>query len=235
MIYLKESNIIFMKPTKVAGTSFEIALSRYAKQEDILTPISGVDESLRRKLGFRTCQNYRRDLLEWKISDFIRLLKKMKGPKRFFNHISAEKVRELIGKDSFDSAFKISIVRNPYDRIISRYFWSTRNKDKISIEQWIKNNPALVNDNYNQYFIDGDCIIDYFIRYENLEKDCLKLEQIKNELTGLWDIFKSTNAKGNIRPTDATTSAILSDKPDVVDVIKSSNADIIARFDYKFE
>lgn len=51
VIYLKERNLIFIEPREVAGTSFEIALSKYAMKHDIITPISPDDEATRRELG----------------------------------------------------------------------------------------------------------------------------------------------------------------------------------------
>jgi hypothetical protein len=51
MLYLKQRNIIFIKPRKVAGTSVEIALTCNAGEQDIITPISLVDELTRMRLG----------------------------------------------------------------------------------------------------------------------------------------------------------------------------------------
>ena len=42
MIFLKDPNIIFLKPQKVAGTSFEIDLSKFASSSDIITPTTTV-------------------------------------------------------------------------------------------------------------------------------------------------------------------------------------------------
>lgn len=53
MIFLRDINVLFLKPRKVGGTSFEIALSRYAGGGDIITPISETDEITRRNLGYR--------------------------------------------------------------------------------------------------------------------------------------------------------------------------------------
>ena len=47
LLYLSKSNMLFLKPRKVAGTSFEIALSRSAGTADIVTPISLEDELIR--------------------------------------------------------------------------------------------------------------------------------------------------------------------------------------------
>ena len=47
LLYLSKSNMLFLKPRKVAVTSFEIALSRSAGTADIVTPISLEDELIR--------------------------------------------------------------------------------------------------------------------------------------------------------------------------------------------
>jgi len=58
MILSKTNNYIFLKTTKTAGTSFEIALSKYVGPDDVVTPISEEDEATRAKLGYRGPQNY---------------------------------------------------------------------------------------------------------------------------------------------------------------------------------
>ena len=51
MIVSFPRQFIFIKTSKTAGTSLEIALSKYAVPEDILTPITAEDEVMRRTLG----------------------------------------------------------------------------------------------------------------------------------------------------------------------------------------
>lgn len=94
MIHLKKQNIIFLKPRKVAGTSFEIALSQFATTGDIITPIGSTGEIYRQSLGFRKCQNYRKSIPEFRLLDVYRLLSSGKMPMKFDNHISAKKSTE---------------------------------------------------------------------------------------------------------------------------------------------
>ena len=58
MIISHKLKCIFIKPKKVGGTSFEVALSKYCGDKDIITPISNDDETLRKELGYRGSQNY---------------------------------------------------------------------------------------------------------------------------------------------------------------------------------
>ncbi|GAA0689798.1 hypothetical protein GCM10009022_10130 [Vreelandella titanicae] len=81
MVFLNNEKIIFLKTRKVAGTSFEMALSRYAKAGDIITPISPDDERARKELGFASCQNYMNQ----------------NGTQVFNNHISASEAEKKLG------------------------------------------------------------------------------------------------------------------------------------------
>ncbi len=58
MIYSRQSDFLFIKGRKVGGTSMEIALSILCGPEDIITPITPVDERERLRRGGRGAQNY---------------------------------------------------------------------------------------------------------------------------------------------------------------------------------
>lgn len=56
MIISHELNVILSEIKKVAGTSFEIALSRFCGQDDVTTPISPSDENTPDKAYFTPLQ-----------------------------------------------------------------------------------------------------------------------------------------------------------------------------------
>ena len=58
MIVSHQHKLIFIKPRKVAGTSFEIALAKFCSEGDIITPISRNDEEIRQRLGFIGPRNF---------------------------------------------------------------------------------------------------------------------------------------------------------------------------------
>ena len=88
MIYLKDKKILFLKPIKVAGTSFEIALSKFASTSDIITPLEHIEDAeLRRKLRYRDAQNYKMKLRDFTPRDFAKSLYNREIPRKFFNHI----------------------------------------------------------------------------------------------------------------------------------------------------
>jgi len=82
MIISHEHKFIFIKTNKTAGTSIEIALSKYCGSNDIITPISDEDEEIRRQLGYRGPQNYLYPIHDYGVRDYIRVMRK--GKKRKF-------------------------------------------------------------------------------------------------------------------------------------------------------
>ena len=63
MIFFRNLKLIFIKAGRVGGSSFEVALSKFAKSDDIITPIHR--EDVRTKMGFAKPQNYENSLLEF--------------------------------------------------------------------------------------------------------------------------------------------------------------------------
>jgi len=208
LILLKHPKVLFLKSRKTAGTSFEIALSKFADENSVITPITLEDENTRQTLGFKGPQNYLMSKAERLIYPQPSNLKNFK----FWNHIPAKFVKERLGADEWSKSFKISIVRNPYDRAVSRYFWdkksvswSTDDFENYCVSIWER-----FAENLEQYFIDRIEIIDFYIRYESIQQDIVELEERFPALLGLREIFSNLRAKGHYRPQHASTSEIFS-------------------------
>ena len=161
MIVLHREKIIALKARKVGGTSFEIALSKYANQRSIITPISASDEDTRQQLGWRGPQNYKASFSQigsYSKRKILSSLLRRKRPLHFYNHIPATEARQKLGEDIRRNYTKIAIIRNPFDYMISLYFWIVKEKkqrDELSFEEFVLSNPEWLLINKKIYEING--------------------------------------------------------------------------------
>jgi hypothetical protein len=124
MILSERYKFVFIKGMKVAGTSVEMALSSLCGSNDIVTPISPVDEQTRLRNG-GLCQNYSNDAAqeaEYRERILTAAIDQLAAiahpPLRFFNHMALADVVARYGKPL--SGFRIvCIERSPYAKVIS--------------------------------------------------------------------------------------------------------------------
>lgn len=196
MIISHRYRFIFIKTSKTAGTSVEIALSRFCGPDDIITPISRVDENLRRRLGHRGPQHYLAPLGDYQPRDYARLLLGIRK-KRFFNHISAKRIRAELDPSVWEGYYKFCVERNPWDRLVSLYYWRCKSGNRPSMAEFLDSEVplALKNNGANLYRIDGEIVVDRVCRYENLAEE---LEAVRLHL-GIPEPLELPRAKGQFR------------------------------------
>lgn len=225
MILLHRHRLIFLKAVKVAGTSFEIALSGFADDPaDIITPISPDDEQTRTSLGFRGPQNH------------LDRSAPVGSRRKFYSHIPAAEAKRLLPPLVWDSFTRISIVRNPWDRLVSGFYFSATRRgaipDLATFTDHFREAPERLTVNHRHYMIDGAEVIDRFLRYERLEEDVLALEAAIPTLSGLWDIFRQQTAKAAIRDRRLSTAEIFRAHPLIDRLVQEQNRWDIERFGY---
>ncbi len=177
MIVSHKHRFIFLKTHKTAGTSVEIALSRYCGRRDILTPISPEDEQLRSELGLAP-QNHTFGLADYSLRDWGRLLLKRRPRSglKFHNHMPARAVRRLLGARTWDRYFKFCFERNPWDKVISQFWFD--NQGRPDFDDFVRHGELW--SDFDLYTIDGSVAVDYLGRYENLDEElralCVRLD-----------------------------------------------------------
>ncbi|MBV9570719.1 MAG: sulfotransferase family 2 domain-containing protein [Alphaproteobacteria bacterium] len=204
MIVSYEHNYIFIKTRKTAGTSLEIALSTHTGDADVITPVSATDELTRAENPrARLPQNFSADpKLEHAYREAVRSGKEnhikkfqsrdLKGKYIFRNHMPLAEIRSKLNSEFFARAFKFTIERHPFDRMISLAYWKQRNDNSIEISRKIDQllSERRLN-NIEFYTLDGKVAVDYVVRYENLREG---LDAIGSRIGGpdLWDALPRT-------------------------------------------
>lgn len=220
MIVSYEHNYIFIKTGKVAGTSVEMALSRFCGPRDIVTPIYPPDE-IERKPPARHAQNFSTDpALERQHADLAdradldalwKVQRELQGKTIYTNHMAASNIREKIGDAFWRSAFKFTIERHPYERVISTALWWI-----YDYQGTVDTSPEILNRAINvsidmltpgtRYMIDNVVAVDRILRYETLGED---LASIADRVGG--DISESLpRAKSGIRQPHHSVANLLS-------------------------
>jgi hypothetical protein len=196
MILSHKHRFIFLKTNKTAGTSIEIGLSKFCGPDDIITPVWPVDEELRKSLGYPGAQNYVAPFSQYSARDWLASARYMKR-RQFYNHMRAREVKRLVPADVWNSYFKFCFVRNPWDRLLSHYYWRCRKEPRPTISEFITSDVPrdLIRRGVDVYMIDGQLAVDRVCRYENLAAE---LEFLEKRL-GLPGRIELPRAKASFR------------------------------------
>lgn len=158
-------NLIFLKSRKTAGTSAEMFLqqacgiTRGAPRE--------VTHSIVNRRGIVGRRKTTRSNLFW-------------WRNKWQNHLPASQMRSYLGEGFWRSACKVTTVRNPYDRMISGFFWrryggKTPPTDLAVLRAGVEDFCLIkkFSDDRDIYFDQGSFVPDVCLRYEDLEADLL--------------------------------------------------------------
>lgn len=227
MIISHRHKFIFIKTEKTAGTSIELALSRVCGPTDVITAlVHPEDRELLRSLGpgYRGQQNDVIPLGFLNPLDMVRALKVMERP-RFTNHIGARDVRRFVPREIWDSYYKFCVERNPWDKVVSLYFWWRKLEAQFAadparfrselgpaargvewmiahhpvgdrtLSQFVECGRANLIQGYDLYTIDGEIAVDRILRFERLGEE---VSDVARHL-GISDMPELPRAKSGVR------------------------------------
>lgn len=130
-------------------------------------------------------------------------------------HSSIPQIRALVGSQVFSEYTKISIVRNPFDRAVSLFWWDLK-KNSPAKYTYLFSNPGNLRHHFENWLIERRRFLSwakstrfaspwqlgsrrYLIRYEKLDEDFFRLLR----LLGLSQDGEPSlpRYKGNVRPS----------------------------------
>ena len=172
MLISQSKKFIFIHIYKTAGTSVREQFISHARLIDRLAYEYKPSMRIYRKI---------RNLMQWQYGG----MKQFTG---YHKHEKAYNIKNKLG-EKYESYFKFSFVRNPYDFIVSLYFFilatknhryhediKNKNFDEF-VKYYISLHPPLQTD----FLMDESRksnIVDYIGRFENLQRDINEIKQL---------------------------------------------------------
>ena len=177
MILSHRHRFIFIKTSKTAGTSIELALEPACGPQDVC---AGLHKHVEQPSGREDEYGYRarnhRGLFwpRWNPDQPLRQLRRdlydLQRRRKFYNHMSAFEVRARAGHDVFERYFKFCFERNPWDKAVSQFFWEKGRPGVPEDFETYVQSPRL-RSRFELYTIGGKLAVDFVGRYERLEAD----------------------------------------------------------------
>jgi hypothetical protein len=170
MIISHEHRFIFVKTRKTAGTSLQEALAAACAPGDIVTP-TGIDSESYKPRNFSGGFNVFSYLFARPRVHSLKKIRELhRTHQRIFDHMSLEELFALPEARPWKSYYRFCIERNPYDKMVSRYFWKYRSKpERPGFEQFLEHTKDV--SDFRLYSLDGAVAVDRVGRYETLAED----------------------------------------------------------------
>ncbi len=174
MIISHKFKFIFIKTRKTAGSSIQIYLSKLCGKDDIVTPIDRPEQPYEPR-NYRGLYNPLPELQEREsLGKASTTLARFFTLKKFQSHIKAREVKERVPDEIWDSYYKFTIDRNPWDKVLSHYHFVRQRYKKydenISFDEYL--DTAELPYNYKKYTdLDGNLLVDRVLRYEDLNDE----------------------------------------------------------------
>ena len=175
MILSHKNRFIFVKSRKTAGTSVQMNLAKHCGPNDLVSWMFGYREGIDGKPFPNPNPNPNTD---WE-----------KVP----SHALPEDIEKQFPTE-WDSYFKFTIVRNPWDFAVSMYWWGEYQRNKPRPFDLVLNELIRELKLQQKFFIrDEKPTVDFFLRFENLQEDY-------NELCSFLKIEPEKLPKAKTKP-----------------------------------
>jgi hypothetical protein len=217
MLISHRYKFIYTKTVKTAGTSVEAYFERFCLpdgDERVPTDARDEHESTAGIVGYR---GKLREKPRW-----YQYRGRLVANPKWFNHMSAALIRRQIGAEIWDSYFKFSVVRNPFDKAISAFEhfgrdhavpsgltgWIFRQRhrsctpEQLRFRHWMRRGLPRDRD---KLVIDSRVCLDDVIRYESLETD---LARICGRIGVPWEPERLPRFKADFRRPESTAARL---------------------------
>lgn len=177
-------------------------------------------------------------LVSGSIQSLDERLPKLRTAQGFVNHSTIQDYIEIFGEEEVEKEYKVSIVRNPWDRAYACWrFFINQHKSDVTFEAWLKEggyfsqSPCVFN--YHMHPLDhmayyrdknGNVRINHFLCFEHLEED---FETIRS-------MVGTPSPIGKIGEYEPFNRMAYYTSQWMIDYVAGLNTELIAKFGYTF-
>jgi hypothetical protein len=205
-----------------------MALSRFCGENDIITGLNKEEEEQRLAAGGRTRQHDRWPLARCGWRQWRRIVR---GLPTIDPHLRALDARRLVTPEQWQGYFKFAFVRNPWDRVVSQWFWRCQQEPRPTLAEFLysKEMRSMHKRGRLIYTIDDKIVADRICRYEQMSEE---LDAI-GKILGFPEPLVMPRAKGGHRKDRRHYSQWYDDK--TRDAVAQMFPEEISAFGYTFE
>ncbi len=162
---------LVVKTRKTASTSVELALRTVLDRRDVATKLADEDEALAASLGLPGPQNAAVPLLADGTSTLRRLVRSRER-EVLRPHTWLATARRAYGAERIDALTTFAVVRDPWERAVSMYWWRTQQLDeRPHIDDFVLSATPELLSIWPSISVDGVLGLDAFVRFEHLDDD----------------------------------------------------------------
>lgn len=179
MIISHKYKFIFLRTKKTAGSSLEVFLSQFCGPKDIITLDDAEAEKMKLEKGVLS-KNYLLPFFEYKINDwkiFLRNLSRKKVRYKYYNHMNAEELKNILNTKIWNDYYIFCFERNPYEKALSAYLYHLKtynlNQSNYSFDIFLDEHDYYKN--FHRYTINGKIAVDQVYDYKNINNSIDKL------------------------------------------------------------
>jgi len=170
MLCSHDKKFIYFKTRKTAGTSVEIFFERFCVPPGEYAEMLTAHEKIT-PFGIVGSRAAERSYIQ------------RNRAANFYNHMPAAEIREKLGPEIFDSYFKFCVIRNPFDKVVSQFWWTLHKKHRERtilgylpfyfvrkrFAKFVKRRSASGRlTDHHVFMVDGKPVADEFIKFEEL-------------------------------------------------------------------
>ena len=146
-------------------------------------------------------------------------------------HMESSRAKKYVTPDQWKEYHKFAVERNPWDKVVSQYFWKIKKyKKPLSFETWLQKGQLIPRD-WNLYTENDKVVLDQIIQFNTLHEELIDLFNNKLNLALTQEMLDNTTVKVGFRKKHYTE---MYTEQSMIDNVAKKFKKEIKYFDYKY-